>query len=119
MYSQYLQNGLLINPAYAGARGALSAFLSYRMQWMGIDNAPVFQTLTLNAPMKNDRVGLGLMGQFMQYGATRSKSIYASYSYNIILGPGKLAFGLRAGVDLSNTDYTEYRSYRSRRSGIS
>jgi hypothetical protein len=28
VYSQYLQNGLLINPAYAGSRGALSGFLS-------------------------------------------------------------------------------------------
>src|SRR5512137_2753685 len=50
VYSQYLQNGLLINPAYAGSRGALSAFLSYRMQWMGIPNAPVFQSVSLNAP---------------------------------------------------------------------
>jgi type IX secretion system PorP/SprF family membrane protein len=76
------------------------------MQWMGIDNAPVFQTISLNAPMKNDKVGLGLMGQFMQYGVTRSKSLYASYSYNIRLGEGRLQFGLRGGVDISNTDYT-------------
>ena len=57
IYSQYLQNGLLINPAYAGSRGALSGFLSYRMQWMGIADAPVFQTISLHAPMKNDKVG--------------------------------------------------------------
>jgi type IX secretion system PorP/SprF family membrane protein len=106
VYSQYLQNGLLINPAYAGARGALSAFISYRMQWMGIEDAPSFQTLSLHTPMKNDRVALGIMGQFMQYGLTRSKSIYASYAYKIRLGQGKLTFGIRGGVDLSNTDYT-------------
>ena len=106
VYSQYLQNGFLINPAYAGARGALSGFLSYRMQWIGITDAPVFQTFSLHTPMKNDRVALGIMGQFMQYGFTRSKSVYASYSYNIRLGEGKLSFGLRGGVDLSNTDYT-------------
>jgi len=106
VYSQYLQNGLLINPAYAGSRGALSGFLSYRMQWMGIQDAPVFQSISLDAPMKNDRVGLGIMGQFMHYGFTRSKSIYASYSYNIKVWGGRLAFGLKGGVDLSNTDYT-------------
>ncbi len=106
VYSQYLQNGLLINPAYAGSRGALSGFLSYRMQWMGISNAPVFQTISLHTPMKNDKVSLGLTGQFMQYGYTKSKSIYAMYAYNIKLGPGKLSFGIRGGVDLSNTDYT-------------
>jgi len=106
IYSQYLQNGLLINPAYSGSRGALSGFLSYRMQWMGIEDAPLLQTVSLHAPMKNDRVALGLMGQFMQYGFTRSKSIYASYAYNIKLAQGRLSFGLRGGVDLSNTDYT-------------
>ena len=106
VYSQYLQNGLLINPAYAGTRGALSTFLSYRMQWMGIDNAPVFQTVSLNAPMKNDKVGLGLMAQFMNYGYTKSQSLYASYAYHIKLRTGKISFGLKAGFDRSNSDYT-------------
>jgi type IX secretion system PorP/SprF family membrane protein len=106
VYSQYLQNGLLINPAYAGTRGALSGFLSYRMQWMGISNAPVFQTLSFHTPMKNGKVSLGIMGQFMQFGFTKSKSIYASYAYNIQIGPGKLSFGLKGGADFSNTDYS-------------
>src|SRR5674476_220859 len=106
VYSQYLQNGLLINPAYAGSRGALSAFLSYRMQWMGIPDAPVFQSVSLNTPMKNDKVGLGLMAQFMKFGLTKSQSIYASYAYHIKLKKGKISFGLKGGFDRSNTDYT-------------
>lgn len=106
VYSQYLQNGLLINPAYSGTRGSLSGFLSYRMQWMGIPEAPVFQTISLNAPMKNDKVGLGLMAQFMQFGFTKSQSLYASYAYHIKLKSGKLSFGLKGGFDRSNTDYS-------------
>jgi len=106
VYSQYLQNGLLINPAYAGTRGSLSAFLSYRLQWMGISGAPVFQSFSLNAPMKNDKVGLGIMAQFMKFGFTKSQSIYASYAYHIKLSNGKLSFGLKGGFDRSNTDYT-------------
>ena len=46
VYSQYLQNGLMINPAYAGSRGALSGFLSYRIQWMGTTGAPVIQSVS-------------------------------------------------------------------------
>jgi len=106
VYSQYLQNGLLINPAYAGTRGSLSAFLSYRLQWMGISGAPVFRSFSLNAPMKNDKVGLGIMAQFMKFGFTKSQSIYASYAYHIKLSNGKLSFGLKGGFDRSNTDYT-------------
>jgi type IX secretion system PorP/SprF family membrane protein len=106
VYSQYLQNGLLVNPAYTGSREALSAFLSYRMQWMGTKGAPVIQSLSLHSPMKNDKVALGIMAQFMQFGFTKSTSIYGSYAYHIRLGEGKLSFGLKAGADLSNTDYT-------------
>lgn len=108
VYSQYLQNGLVINPAYTGTRGALSGFLSYRKQWMGMDTqgAPVFQSGSFHAPFKNDKVALGLLAQFMQYGYTKSTSIYASYAYHIRMAKGKLSFGLNAGADISNSDYS-------------
>jgi type IX secretion system PorP/SprF family membrane protein len=106
VYSQYLHNGLMINPAYAGSRGALTATLSYRMQWMGISDAPKLQSVTLHSPMKNDKVALGLSARFMQYGVTKSSSIYAIYAYHIKMGRAKLSFGLKAGVDISNNDYT-------------
>ncbi|HLN55082.1 MAG TPA: PorP/SprF family type IX secretion system membrane protein [Bacteroidales bacterium] len=105
VFSQYLQNGMMINPAYTGSRGALSAFLSYRKQWMGVKGSPDLKTLSLHTPMKNDRVGLGLMGQFMTYGYTKSSSLYASYAYHLKMRKSKLSLGLKAGFDRSNTDY--------------
>ncbi len=107
VYSQYLQNGLVINPAYTGSRGALSTFLSYRIQWMGIKDSPVLQSVSLHTPMKNDRVALGLMAQFMQFGFTKATSLYASYAYSIRVANGKLSFGLKAGADMSNTVYPD------------
>lgn len=106
VYSQYLQNGMVINPAYTGTREVLSGTLSYRMQWMGTSGSPLLQSLSVHSPMKNDKVALGLTAQFMKYGATRSTSLYGSYAYHIKLKRGKLSMGLKAGVDLSNTDYT-------------
>jgi type IX secretion system PorP/SprF family membrane protein len=106
VYSQYLQNGMVINPAYTGTRDVLSAFLSYRMQWLGTKGSPVVQSISFHSPLKNDKIALGLMSQFMQYGVTKSTSIYGDYAYHIKLKRGKLSFGLKAGVDLSNTDYT-------------
>jgi len=106
VYSQYLQNGLVINPAYTGTREVLSGFLSYRMQWIGTSGAPLLQSLSFHSPMKNDKVALGMMAQFMQYGTTKSTSIYGSYAYHIKLKKSKISFGLKGGVDLSNTDYT-------------
>ena len=107
VYSQYLQNGLVINPAYTGTRGALSGFLSYRQQWIGTEGAPTLQSVSLHAPFKNDKVALGLLGQFMQYGYTKTSSIYASYAYHIRLARGKLSFGLKGGIDMSNSDFSK------------
>jgi type IX secretion system PorP/SprF family membrane protein len=107
VYSQYLQNGLMINPAYTGTRGSLSTFLSYRMQWMNLPGSPRIQSVSLHTPMKNDKVALGVLGQFMNFGSTRSSSIYASYAYHIRLKDSRLSFGLKAGFDRSNTDYSE------------
>ena len=106
VYSQYLHNGLLINPAYAGSREVLSLFLSGRLQWAGIDGAPKSETLSLHSLLKNERVGLGLSGQLFTYGLTKSYSVYADYAYHLKLGNGKLSLGLKTGFDLSNTDYS-------------
>jgi type IX secretion system PorP/SprF family membrane protein len=106
VYSQYLQNGLIINPAYAGSREVLSFLLSGRLQWAGIQGAPVTETISLHTPMKDERIGLGLTGQYSEYGFSKSTSVYLNYAYHIRLGNGKLAFGLRTGFDMSNTDYS-------------
>jgi type IX secretion system PorP/SprF family membrane protein len=106
VYSQYLHNGLLINPAYAGSREVLSFFSSARMQWMSIEGAPMLETVSLHSLLKNDRVGLGFSGQFLQYGVTKSNSFYADYAYHLIVGSGKLSLGLRGGLDMSNTDFS-------------
>ena len=111
VYSQYLHNGLLINPAYAGSREVLSLFLSGRQQWAGIEGAPRLETVSLHSLLKNDRVGLGLSGQFYQYGdaqygISRLTSVYANYAYHVRISKGKLSFGLKAGFDMSGTKYT-------------
>lgn len=104
--SQYLTNGLVINPAYAGTRGALSANLSYRKQWAKIIGAPQFQNISLHSPVnKKEKVALGIMADYLTYGVTKDVGIYAYYAYQVRLGPGKLSMGLKGGLDLSNTNY--------------
>ncbi len=104
--SQYLTNGLVINPAYAGTREALSANLSYRKQWARITGAPQFQTLSLHSPVnKKEKVSLGIMADYLTYGVTKDVGIYAFYSYAVRLGKGRLSMGLKGGFDLSNTNY--------------
>ena len=40
LFSQYMFNKLIINPAYAGSRDGLSMTMVGRRQWVGIDDGP-------------------------------------------------------------------------------
>jgi len=110
VFSQYLQNGLVINPAYSGTRGALSGFLSYRKQWIGIAGAPNLQTISLHTPFKNERDAVGLLAQFMQYGFTKNTSLFGSYAHSINLENGKLSMGLKAGFDILNSNFYDIQT---------
>jgi type IX secretion system PorP/SprF family membrane protein len=99
MFSQYVSNGLILNPAYTGSREVLSINLLYRNQMVGFTGAPQYQTLSAHAPMKNDNIGLGLMFFNESAGPVRNIHIYTSYAYRLRLGSGKLSFGLKAGIN--------------------
>ena len=59
-YSQYQFNQMIINPAYAGTKNALSAVIDIRKQWSGFDGAPSTQSFSFHGPLKKKRIGLGL-----------------------------------------------------------
>ena len=40
LYSQYFNNPMLINPAFAGSNERLYSGLAYRAQWAGIEGGP-------------------------------------------------------------------------------
>lgn len=110
-YSLYMFNPLGVNPGYAGSREVLSAVLIHRSQWVGLDGAPETQALAINTPFRNRKMGAGLQVVNDKIGPRTTQYLSASYAYRIKLGPGKLAFGLRAGLINYNYDWNkiEYR----------
>ena len=74
---------------------------------MNTPGAPVIQSASLHTPLKNDKVALGLLAQFMQYGVTKTSSVYASYAYHIRFAKGKISFGMKAGADFANSSYSD------------
>lgn len=105
IFSQYVSNGLILNPAYTASREVLSINFLYRDQWSGFQGAPVFETFTAHAPLKNAHVGLGLLVMNEQSGPFRNTHIYLNYAYRVNIGKSKLAFGLKAGINLANYDW--------------
>ncbi len=100
VYSQYLINGLLINPAYAGSRDVLSTVVTYRDQWAGFQGAPVTQTITGHMPLQNKSLALGVIITNESIGIINNTGIFGNYAYRVRLSSGMLAFGFKAGVDL-------------------
>ena len=108
--TQYLFNGLLINPAYAGSRDALTANLTYRQQWVGFEGAPTTQILSVHSPVNGKHIGLGLMVYNDRIGVSRETGVMTNYAYRLRLGTGKLALGIGAGLKVLQADWTNVRT---------
>jgi len=108
-YSQYMFNGLAINPAYAGIHEALSISALTRFQSVGIDGAPNTQTITAHTGLKNQKVGLGLLIINDKIGVTRQTGFYASYAFKIRFKKSTLSLGLQGGGTAVSADYSELR----------
>ncbi len=105
--NQYVLNPVTINPAYAGNRGYLNMAAFYRKQWVGIEGAPETLTFTADAPVLDDKVGLGLNLTIDKMGVTRENYFMTNYSYIMDLDEGSLSFGLGAGFITTNTAWSD------------
>jgi type IX secretion system PorP/SprF family membrane protein len=119
MYSQYIMNGYLVNPSFAGRDGYTTVTLTTREQWIGLNQSPAtyaasFQTRILKnsyiskatsvkkklvRPTKGGKVGLGGYIFSDHNGIMRRTGFQFMYAYHIpmkqIYGfPSDLAFGL-------------------------
>ncbi|TDQ12015.1 PorP/SprF family type IX secretion system membrane protein [Pedobacter metabolipauper] len=106
MYTQYMFNTLAINPAYAGSRNVTSATALFRNQWTGIDGAPKTGTITLDAPVFDKRIGLGVQFISDKLGITQTNTGVISAAYRIRMDEGTLAFGIQGSVSQFRADYT-------------
>lgn len=110
-YSLYMFNPLGVNPGYAGSREALSGVLVHRSQWVGLEGAPVTQAFSVNSPLKIRSMGVGLNVTNDKIGPKSIITATAVYAYRIKVGAGKLAFGLRGGIQNYNYNWAmiEYK----------
>lgn len=98
-YSQYQFNQMVINPAFAGTKDALSVVVDVRRQWSGFDGAPSTQSFSFHGPLKKKRIGLGISAYNDAIGPKRVTAAYGNISYILpVTSKMKLSFGIRAGV---------------------
>lgn len=104
-YTQYMYNTINVNPAYAGSRGVMSIFGLHRTQWVGLDGAPVTNAFSVNSPIENTNLGVGLSFVNDRIGPTVENTISTDLSYTIPVSETyKLSFGIKATANLFSFD---------------
>lgn len=112
MLSQYMFNGLYINPGYAGSHDYWSSALTYRTQWVGADFDGAPQTIvgSVDGPIRGKNMGLGFLALHDQIGVTNTTVGMAIYSYQLKINEkSRLAFGVNAGISQVNSNLREVK----------
>jgi type IX secretion system PorP/SprF family membrane protein len=109
MYTQYMFNTQTINPAYAGTWESFSFMVLARQQWAGLEGAPQTYTFSMQAPLKNERVALGLNLISDVVGLEKRFYMFTDYSYLLPINEGmNLRLGLKGGFTNYSNNLSEY-----------
>ena len=112
IFTQYMFNGQVINPAYAGMWEKIGFTALVREQWAGINRAPLTEALSFHSPLNNENVGMGLNIINDTYGREKRLSVLADYAYEVSLTPRRLLrLGLKFGFVNYKNPLTEYQLY--------
>ncbi len=117
MFTQYMFNGLVLNPAYAGSHESISMTALSRHQWVGIEGAPNTQTFSIHSPVPGKNIGLGAYFVRDNIGVTTDNNLFMSYSYRIQMRKGILSFGLQGGLSSVRVSYDDLEISDSNLSG--
>ena len=112
MYTQYMFNTQTINPAYAGSWNSVGFQVLARQQWAGWEGAPKTYTFSIQAPLKNEAVALGLNVISDKVGLENRFSLFGDYSYKIMLtNSTQLRFGIKGGFTNYSNNFESYTLY--------
>ncbi len=111
MFTQYMFNSLVYNPAYAGSRDYLSVGLIHRSQWLGFEEgAPVTQAFTIHSPLRNKNIGIGFSAFNDKIGPSNQLAFQGSYAYRFPIGAfGHLALGVQGSVMNWRSDFSNLK----------
>ena len=109
MFTQYMFNGLAVNPAYAGSQDEISFTTLARRQWTAMEGAPTTETFSVHGPIRNRKIAIGLQLFHDAIGITNQYGVYGAYAYRVKMPQGTLSAGAQVG----------FNSYRARYSAVS
>ena len=102
-FTQYMYNGLALNPAYAGIHEGISLSAITRHQWVGFsdnfEGAPNTQTISIHSPINYRPISLGAFIYRDKIGTRETFNSYFSYAYRLkLVGNLKLSLGMQINM---------------------
>ena len=108
MYTQYMDNLLVINPGFAGSKEDGNLLLVSRNQWVSFEGAPTTSSLSFNTPLQNQNIGLGFSILTDKIGPQKQTGVYFDYSYFLnVTEDYRLGMGLKGGVSFYRAALTD------------
>ena len=108
MYTQYMDNMLVINPGFAGSQEIGSFLMVSRNQWVSFDGAPKTLSFSYNTHLKNKNTGLGFSILNDKIGPQKQTGVYFDYSHFLRISEKfRLGMGLKGGVSFYRAALTE------------
>ncbi|MBN1951203.1 MAG: type IX secretion system membrane protein PorP/SprF [Bacteroidales bacterium] len=99
LYTQFMTNPFLINPALAGTYPYYQVIANSRLQWTVLPDPPVNNVLSMYGPTVSKPMGFGGFIAHETWGLTSKTTLMASYAYNYNLAEDlKIAMGLSVGI---------------------
>lgn len=96
---QYMFMQATYNPAAVGDGELMRVYGSHRMDFTGIDGAPMTTYFSFSSPFTIGKTMHGAGVRFVndQFGLFSNQSLYAGYAYKLRLGKGYLSIGTELG----------------------
>jgi type IX secretion system PorP/SprF family membrane protein len=108
VYTQFMFNSYVFNPAVAGTNNYYQVRLNSRFQWVGMTDPPQTNSLSVYGPHATKDMGFGGHVYNDITGPTSRMGLYGSYAYNLLINDGmRLSMGLSAGAIQNRVDGTK------------
>ncbi len=111
--AQYMLNPLSVNPGFTGYYEVLSAQAQFRFQSIGVDGAPITQTIGLHSPLKTQYASVGFQLWNESKAVFKQTGAFLSYAYRINVRNAIISAGLQAGFNMNESNFSNLNTRQS------
>ena len=116
LYTQYMFNRIIYNPAVAGVDPYFQILSNHRFQWVGMTDAPLTNAISFFGPHRSRPMGYGGYVYHDITGPTSRTTLTGVYAYNVeVFSDIRLSMGLSMGLMQYRVDGTQITLERCQR----